>query len=145
MTYCTVSTISKITGENWVNNDESGIITELISVAFNQVKALVLRSGLTPPTSDETLSSAEIQFVMAGLIRRGRFTGRRAKAGSNPDTYDSINRAIKMHTDMAKEFVQAYIDGTGSGAVHASDTAGQPRADLTGENFKLDQSTTSGF
>ena len=144
MPYITADDVEKTTGEGWIENDQSGIISTIIDIADLKVKALVQKAGLSAPTSSDILKVASLEFVKAELVRRGRFTGSIAKAGANPDTYDSVNRAIKLHTDMALSFVEAYISSA-STSVYPSDTAGQARGDLTGTNFKLDQSTISGF
>jgi hypothetical protein len=143
MSYSTAESIGKLTGEAWLKDEDSGIISEMIDIAFNDVKAGVKRAGLTPPISDDTLKVAEINLVIAELIRRGRFTKSLAIAGLSLDTYDNINKAIDLHRKIAKEKISEYVYYVSE--VAPSDTGGQSRVDLTGTQFKLDQGTVSGF
>ncbi len=138
MAYCSVAEVSASTGEGWLNDDSSGIITSIITIADLKVKAWIKKAGLTPPTSDDICKVASIELCKADLIRRGRFTGSIAKVGANPDTYDSINRAIKFYYDSAKDLVDAYIASAQTN-VQSSDVNGQIRSDYVFDDLKLHQ------
>lgn len=143
MAYCTVAEVSAETGEGWLNDDSSGIITSIIAIADLKVKTWIKAAGLTPPTTDDICKVASIELCKADLIRRGRFTGSIAKAGANPDTYDSINKAIKFHYDSAKNLVDAYI--ASESIVGTDDVEGQIRADSVANDLKFHQGSMPTF
>jgi hypothetical protein len=145
MTYNTVANTSKQSHGDLYNDTVTGISTAILTSAFNRVKARVKASGLTPPSSDETLAEAELLFAKADLLWKGRMMGDiPTGSGGAISTYDNINKSRTALITEAEKLVDQYIASAGTN-VQASDTAGQPRADLTADQFKLDQSTNPGF
>ena len=143
MSYSALADISLLTGENWLDDANSGIITKMIDVAFLDVKASVAAVGLTPPSSDDVLKVAEVNYVIAELIRRGWMR----KSLNVRDNYDNINKAIQFHRNLGMAKIVEYINATQS-AIDANDADGQPRVDLYGTQFSLHQgaqSDTGGF
>lgn len=143
MTYSALADITLLTGEGWLDDSNSGIITKMIDIAFLDVKSSVASAGLTAPDADDVLKVAEINYVIAELIRRGWL---RQSLGVK-DNYDNINKAVKHHRDIGFDKITGYITANRT-AVEASDTDGQDRVDLYGTQFSLHQgdlSATGGF
>ncbi len=144
MAYSSLAEVSKLVGWRDGSADAGGILAQCIASANLIVKAKVKAAGLTPPTgADDTLNIAEQFHARANLRMRERMDGS-LPGIQNPDTNDATNKAIKSDQDFANEKINEYIRYTQSN-VEPYDTDGQARADATGTNFKLDQSSLGGF
>jgi hypothetical protein len=145
MTYNTVLNTSNQSHGDIYNDTVTGISTSILTSAFNRVKARVKAAGLTPPAIDDSLAEAELLFAKADLLWKGRMMGDIPTGpGGAMSTYDNINKSRAALITEAEKLIDQYISSV-STDVMPSDTAGQTRADVTGSQFKLDQSDISGF
>lgn len=145
MSYTTVAIVAKLTGHPHGSGDAGGIIQQAIDSADLLINARIYAAGLTPPVSSNILKGA------SELIAKAFIRDRRREDGSLPvgqygsfDTYDSTNKSIKLHIDLAYAIVDEYIKYA-STSVAPSSTTGVSRSDYVFNDFKLDQSEVTGF
>ncbi len=141
MSYSTPASAHKLNHGDIYNNTSTGITTEVVTNAFNMVKARIKAAGLTPPSSDDILAVAENFYIKAELLWKGRMMGDLpAGTGGSISTYDNINKSYRMFMDMGNQKVDEYIASSATN-IQPSDTTGVSRSDYVFKDFKLNQNS----
>lgn len=97
MSYSSTSSAHKLNHGDIYNNSNSGVTTEVVTNAFNMVKARLQAAGLTPPGSSDILGVAENFYIKAELVWKGRMMGDLPSgANGSMSTYDNVNKSYAM-------------------------------------------------
>jgi len=76
MVYCSSAELILESGSTLATN----ILDSIISVSDRKIKTRLLRKGLTPPASDDSLKTASIELSKAGIVTYNRITGAQTKS-----------------------------------------------------------------
>ncbi len=145
MVYSSTGNTHKLGGGDRYTESSSEVTTAIQAQAFNMVKARIKAAGLTPPTSDDILTTAEEFYAIALMYQKGRLMGDLPTgAGASIATYDNVNKAIKMNMDFGNGMVDDYIKSVQID-VQPNDIDGQSRSDYVFKDFKLNQSDIGEF
>lgn len=139
MSYSSTSSAHKLNHGDIYNNSNSGVTTEVVTNAFNMVKARLQAAGLTPPGSSDILGVAENFYIKAELVWKGRMMGDLPSgANGSMSTYDNVNKSYAMFLVLGDAKVDEYIKYASTN-VQPSDVNGQIRSDYVFNNLKLNQ------
>ena len=110
MSYSTVTSAHKQNHGDIYSNGDSGVTTEIVTNAFNMVKARISAAGLTPPATNDILAVAENFYIKADLVWKGRMMGD-LPTGSNGSivSNDNVNTSYKMFMELGNQKVDEYI------------------------------------
>lgn len=107
MAYCTNAELTLLTGTTLSTAIQDGIIAQ----ADREIDARLQASGVTPPTSDDSLKAASLNLGKAGIMTHNRMTRTQTKSTKIGDItiQDDLDAAIKALTEKAWLSVDAYI------------------------------------
>lgn len=112
MAYCTSAELILESGSTLATN----ILDSIIATSDRKIKTRILREGLTPPASDDSLKTASIELSKAGIVTYNRMTGAQTKSVKVGDItiQDDPDAAIAALVGAAYQDVDGYIAANSS-------------------------------
>ena len=107
MAYCSNAELILETGSTLTTD----VLDSIIAASDRKIKTRILRGGLTPPASDDTLKTASIELSKAGIVTYNRMTGAQTKSVKVGDItiQDDPDTAIAVLREAAYQDVDGYI------------------------------------